>query len=97
MQNRAQPKPAIASIAKLQSQIATPVPRKPHIPVAKPQVQVAKPQLSGLVQNRAQPKPRVASVASIAKLQSRPNTVAKVPHRPNMNMMLFKNFNQRVA
>ena len=94
VQNRAQPKPHVASIAKLQSQIATPVPRKPRIPVAKPQVQVAKPQLSGLVQNRAQPKPRVAS---IAKLQSRPNTVAKVPHRPNMNIMLFKNFNQRVA
>ena len=94
VQNRAQPKLRVASIAKLQSQIATPVPRKPRIPVAKPQVQVAKPQLSGLVQNRAQPKLRVASVA---KLQSRPNTVAKVPHRPNMNMMLFKNFNQRVA
>ena len=94
MQNRAQPKLRVASIAKLQSQIATPVPRKPRIPVAKPQVQVAKPQLSGLVQNRAQPKLRVASVA---KLQSRPNTVAKVPHRINVNMMLFKNFNQRVA
>ncbi|MFQ6745178.1 MAG: hypothetical protein ACLRFN_04365 [Alphaproteobacteria bacterium] len=64
--------------------------------VAKPQVQVAKPkpQLSGLVQNHSQPKPRVAS---IAKLQSHPNTVAKVPHRPNINMILFKNFNQRVA
>lgn len=96
VQNRAQPKPAIASVAKLQSQIATPVPRKPQAQVAIPQVQVAKPkpQLSGLVQNRAQPKPHVAS---IAKLQSHPNTVAKVPHRPNMNMMLFKNFNQRVA
>ena len=64
--------------------------------VAKPQVQVAKPkpQLSGLVQNHTQPQPRVAS---IAKLQSHPNTVAKVPHRPNINMILFKNFNQRVA
>ncbi len=96
VQNRAQPKPRVASIAKLQSQIATPVPRKPQVPVARPQVQVAKPkpQLSGLVQNRAQPKPRVASIAN---LQSRPNTVAKVPHRINVNMMLFKNFNQRVA
>ena len=96
VQNRAQPKLRVASVAKLQSQIATPVPRKPHIPVAKPQVQVAKPkpQLSGLVQNHTQPKPRVASVA---KLQSHPNSVAKVPHRPNINMILFKNFNQRVA
>ena len=96
VQNHTQPKPGIASVAKLQSQIATPVPRKPHIPAAKPQVQVAKPkpQLSGLVQNHTQPKPRVAS---IAKLQSHPNTVAKVPHRPNINMILFKNFNQRVA
>ena len=64
--------------------------------VAKPQVQVAKPkpQLSGLVQNRAQPKP---AIASIAKLQTQANIVSKVPHRPNMNMILFKNFNQRVA
>lgn len=96
VQNHAQPKPRVASVAKLQTQLATPVPRKPQVPVARPQVQVEKPkpQLSGLVQNRAQPKPRVAS---IAKLQSRPNTVAKVPHRPNINMILFKNFNQRVA
>ena len=64
--------------------------------VAKPQVQVEKPkpQLSGLVQNRAQPKP---AIASVAKLQTQAKIVAKVPHRPNMNMMLFKNFNQRVA
>ena len=96
VQNRAQQKPRVASVAKLQPQIATTVPRKPQVQVARPQVQVAKPkpQLSGLVQNRAQPKPRVASIAN---LQSRPNTVAKVPHRINVNMMLFKNFNQRVA
>lgn len=96
VQNRAQPKPRVASIAKLQSQIATPVPRKPQVQVARPQVQTAKPkpQLSGLVQKPAQPKPHVASIAN---LQSRPNTVAKVPHRINVNMMLFKNFNQRVA
>ncbi|MBQ2844505.1 MAG: hypothetical protein IJE79_00610 [Alphaproteobacteria bacterium] len=96
VQNRAQPKLRVASIAKLQSQNATPVPRKPHIPAARPQVQVAKPkpQLSGLVQNHTQPTPRVASVA---KLQTQANIVAKVPHRPNINMILFKNFNQRVA
>ena len=89
VQNRAHPKPRVASIAKLQSQIATPVPRKPQVQVEKP-----KPQLSGLVQNRAQPKP---AIASVAKLQTQAKIVAKVPHRPNMNMMLFKNFNQRVA
>ncbi len=86
VQNHTQPKPRVASVAKLQSQIATPVPRKPQVQVAKP-----KPQLSGLVQNRAQPKPHVA------KLQTQANIVAKVPHRPNINMILFKNFNQRVA
>mgnify|MGYP003288887136 CR=1 FL=1 len=96
------PTPHVMNVAKLQNTNTFPAVRKPQIKIA-PQVkatqpatpQVNKPQLSGLVQHRAQQTPRIASVA---KLQtSINNNVIRTPKRPNINVMLFKNFNQRIA
>jgi hypothetical protein len=53
-----------------------------------------RPQLSGLVQRNVRPMPHVMNVE---KLQQSVNNAVKTSLRPNMNMLLFKNFHQRVA
>ena len=96
------PTPHVMNVAKLQNANTFPAVRKPQIKIA-PQVkatqpatpQVNKPQLSGLVQHRAQQTPRIASVAKLQTTIN--NNVIRTPKRPNINVLLFKNFNQRIA
>jgi hypothetical protein len=99
------------NVEKLQQSVARPAVRKPQ--VALPQVSsvqtarqqatqqqtaqqraAQRPQLSGLVQRNVRPMPHVMNVE---KLQQSVNNAVKTSHRPNINMLLFKNFHQRVA
>lgn len=96
------PTPHVLNTAKLQNANTHPAIRKPQVKIA-PQVkvtqpatlQVNKPQLSGLVSQHKQSTPNIASVAKLQTSQN--NNPIKIPKRPNINVLLFKNFNQRIA
>ena len=111
VQRNMRPMPHVMNVEKLQQSVARPAVRKPQ--VALPQVSsvqtarqqatqqqttqqqaAQRPQLSGLVQRNVRPMPHVMNVE---KLQQSVNNAVKTSHRPNMNMLLFKNFHQRVA